>query len=183
MGAWQGRPLLPPRARDQTWLPGFPRVAGAITRRAALPSTMSFGSLAPSLWVSAQGCAAPAALSSLPLHFQSDLFLLLCSSAVFLAIKPTPGFFCMRLLMQRAAAAPSQQLCPRWWHRWKPRPLLLWCMSGSRNRHPATGPAPRHGAGTVPLHGGTLGSWPDPALADAVLRAAPGALTRRRPVP
>lgn len=51
------------------------------------------------------------ALPSLPLHFQPDLFLLLCSSAVFLAIKPTPGFFCTMSLMQRAAAALSQQHC------------------------------------------------------------------------
>lgn len=50
----------------------------------------------PLLWASAQGCAAPAAPSSLPLHFQPDLFLLLCSSAVavFLPVKPAPAFFC-----------------------------------------------------------------------------------------
>lgn len=112
MGTWEAS-LLPPRAGHQACLLRFPCAVGAV----ALPSTLSFGSLALcshcpcAFWASAQGCASPVALSSLLLHFQPDLFLLLCSSAVFLAIKPTPGFFCTMSLMQRAAAALSQQHC------------------------------------------------------------------------
>lgn len=85
------------------WLPRFPCAMGASS--AALPRTVSFGSWPPCpgpslLWTFSWSCAAPAAPSLLLLHFQLDLFLLLCSSAVFIAIKPTPGFFCTRSLMQ-----------------------------------------------------------------------------------
>lgn len=51
-------------------------------------------------------------------------------------------------------------------------PPLLWCVSGSRTRHLATCPTPRHCAGTTPS-ALVLSSRPDPAPADAVPRAVP----------
>lgn len=51
-------------------------------------------------------------------------------------------------------------------------PPFLWCMSGRRTRHLAGRPTCRHCAGTIPS-ALMLSSRPDPAPADAGLRAVP----------
>lgn len=68
----------------------------------------------------------------------------------------------------------SSSTCFSWQHRWtpphlvaqpaRPQPLLLWCMLGSRTRHPAACPCSQAPCRDRPA----LSSWPDPAPSPAL---------------